>query len=107
MSFEIGRRDDQVVIGVDGQLVARNRQVLKQHVLDLLDRGERRFLIDFSKTGYIDSAGLGVLVSLQKRVRELDGRLRLTHLNDDLRTLFELTRFDSIFEVDGDNPKPA
>jgi anti-sigma B factor antagonist len=107
MSFEIGRRDDQVVIGVDGQLVARNRQVLKQHVLDLLDRGERRFLIDFSKTGYIDSAGLGVLVSLQKRVRELDGRLRLTHLNDDLRTLFELTRFDSIFEIDGDNPKPA
>src|SRR3712207_8277785 len=41
-----------------------------QKVLDELERGEKKFLIDFSQTGYIDSSGLGVLVSLSKKIRE-------------------------------------
>ena len=61
-------------------------------MLDELERGERKFLVDFGQTGYIDSSGLGVLVSLSKRIREQNGDLRLSNLNDDLKTLFELTK---------------
>ena len=58
-------------------------------LLDELERGEKKFLIDFAQTGYIDSSGLGVLVSLSKKIREQGGELRLANLNDDLKTLFE------------------
>jgi anti-sigma B factor antagonist len=51
------------------------------------------------QTGYIDSSGLGVLVSLSKRIRELNGDLRLSNLNDDLKTLFELTKLDTLFQI--------
>ena len=64
MSFSMQRQGDVVVVDVEGQLIVGNRQELKQKVLDELEKGERRFLIDFSRTGYIDSSGLGVLVSL-------------------------------------------
>jgi anti-sigma B factor antagonist len=100
MSFSV-RKDPKgiVVIGVDGQLIVGNRHELKQKVLEALERGDRKFLVDFTSTGYIDSSGLGVLVSLSKKVREMDGDLRLAGLNEDLRTLFELTKLDTLFTI--------
>jgi anti-sigma B factor antagonist len=87
------------VVQVDGQLIVGNRQELKELVQAALDRGDRRLLIDFSGTGYIDSSGLGALVSISKRIREAGGELRLAGLNDDLRSLFELTKLDTLFTI--------
>lgn len=99
MNFEVKRVDDVTVIDVEGQLIVGNRQELKQKVLQELESGGRKFLIDFSNTGYIDSSGLGVLVSLSKKIREQGGELRLANLNEDLRTLFELTKLDTLFQI--------
>jgi len=101
MSFTFRKDEDKgvVVLGVDGQLIVGNRHELKQKVLEALEQGERKFLIDFTSTGYIDSSGLGVLVSLSKKIREVGGELRLAGLNEDLRTLFELTKLDSLFAI--------
>ena len=99
MGFEVKKEGDVTVLDVEGQLIVGNRQELKQKVLDELEGGERRFLIDFEDTGYIDSSGLGVLVSLSKKIREQGGELRLANLNEDLRTLFELTKLDTLFQI--------
>ncbi len=95
-----------LVIEVDGQLIVGNRQELKQRVLDALEAGERKFLFDFTRTGYIDSSGLGVLVSLSKKIRDEGGDLRLAGLNEDLKTLFELTKLDTLFAI-SDSPAEA
>ena len=100
MSVRSTHQGDTTLIQVEGQLVAGNRQQLRDAVTSEIDRGIHNFVIDFSDTGYVDSAGLGALVSLSKKVREADGTLRLTNLNDDLRTLFELTRLDTLFALD-------
>ncbi len=99
MSFAMTREGEILVVDVGGQLIVGNRQELKQRVLDELERGERRFLIDFAQTGYIDSSGLGVLVSLSKKIREQGGELRLANLNEDLKTLFELTKLDTLVQI--------
>ena len=101
MSIRSTREGEKVVVAVEGQLIAGNRQQLRDAVLPEIDRGARHFVIDFADTGYIDSAGLGALVSLSKRIREADGTLRLTNLNEDLRTLFELTKLDTLFTLGG------
>src|SRR6185436_16317796 len=87
------------IVAIDGQLIVGNRQELKSLVQDGLDHGERKFLIDCSQTGYIDSSGLGALVSLAKKVRDLGGELRIAGLNEDLRSLFELTKLDTLFHI--------
>lgn len=116
MAVTIEKHGKTVVVGVVGQLVVANRHELRQAVLDELDRGERRFRFDLRQTGYIDSSGLGVLISLQKRIRERNGELRLTNLSDDLKMLFELTKLDGLFDLDdgdggasadGRRPKPS
>ena len=107
MSFSVKKDAKGVmVIGVDGQLIVGNRQELKQKISEALETGDRKFLIDFTNTGYIDSSGLGVLVSLSRKIREADGDLRLAGLNEDLRTLFELTKLDSLFNI-ADSPAAA
>lgn len=100
MSFTL-RKDESgvVVLGVDGQLIVGNRHELKQKILEAVESGERKLLVDFSNTGYIDSSGLGVLVSLAKKLREEGGEMRLAALNPDLRTLFELTKLDTLFNI--------
>src|SRR5947208_4657555 len=102
MSFSIKKEGEIVVVDVEGQLIVGNRQELKQKVLDELERGEKKFLIDFAQTGYVDSSGLGVLVSLSKKIREQGGELALTNLNDDLKTLFKLTKLDTLFSLRDD-----
>jgi anti-sigma B factor antagonist len=99
MGFCVSQEGDITVVDVDGQLIVGNRQELKQRVLDELEKGGRKFLVDFTETGYIDSSGLGVLVSLSKKIREVGGELRLSTLNEDLRILFGLTKLDTLFRI--------
>lgn len=107
MGFSQSRDPSGVtVLQVEGQLIVGNRQELKDLVSAALDHGDRRILIDFSRTGYIDSSGLGALVSISKRIREAGGDLRLSGLNEDLRSLFELTKLDTLFAI-AETPQQA
>lgn len=100
MPFPSTKSSDTVTtVMIEGQLIVANRQDLKQVVQDALDGGARRLLLDFTPTAYIDSSGLGALVSINKKVGEVGGTLRLAGLNEDLRSLFELTKLDTLFAI--------
>ena len=100
MTFTVTNTPNGVIIvSVDGQLIVANRNELKDKVLKALETGESKFVLDFSSTEYIDSSGLGVLVSVSKKIREAGGELRLAGLNEDLRMLFELTKLDTLFKI--------
>jgi len=99
MSLSTSRQGDVSIVRLGDQLTVGNRQDLKSAVQVGLDAGERKFLLDCSGTGYIDSSGLGALVTIARRVREAGGQIRLAGLNDDLRSLFELTKLDTLFAI--------
>lgn len=99
MSFSLERTDDVTIVAVQGQLVVTNRQEFKQAILDAVEQGSTTAVIDFTDASYIDSSGLGALVSLSRRLRDAGGDLRLVGLSDELRTLFELTRLDALFPL--------
>lgn len=99
MSFKLSDHDGITLVEVDGELTVGNRERFKQIVLERVEAGERKFLMDFGESSYIDSTGLGSLVSLSRKIREAGGQMRLTGLNEDLRTLFELTKLDTVFDL--------
>ncbi len=99
MSFTVESSGDVTVVVVAGELIVGNRQEFKQGVLENLDQRATKFVIDFADCGYIDSSGLGVLVTLGKKIRERGGELRLAGLNEDLLVLMELTRLDTLFNI--------
>ena len=100
MTFSAHMDQDVTVIAIEGTLSATNRLQFRQLVSDEIARGGRLFRVDCRDASYMDSAGLGVLVSLAKVIRERGGDIRITHLNSDLRTLFELTKLDTLFRLD-------
>src|SRR4029078_839214 len=97
MDFRIERRGEAVVVGVPGPLIVGNRTALKDWVLAALDKGEKKFLIDFSQTAFVDSSGLGVIVTLRKKISERGGELRLSNLSPELKRVFELAKIDALF----------
>ncbi len=99
MGFTTRQVGDVVVVGVEDQLIVGTRQQLKQKILDELGDDGQKFVIDFSETGYIDSSGLGLLVTLSKKISETGGSLRLAALNQDLMSLFELTKLDTLLAI--------
>jgi anti-anti-sigma factor len=87
-----------IVEPVPVELVTGTRQTFKLKLLDHIERG-CHVIVDCGKATYIDSAGLGVLLSLQKKFHDASRRLVLSGLNEDLTTLLELTKLDGILAV--------
>jgi len=99
MGLTTSKHGDVTLIRLDGQLTVGNRQELKAAAQVALEGGARKLLFDCASTSYIDSSGLGALVTIARRAREVGGAIRLTGLNEDLQSLFELTKLDTLFEI--------
>ena len=65
----------------------------------LIEEGNKDFIFDFSECTFIDSTGLGALVSIYKKCAEKDGSIKLKALNPEVEKLFKLTRLDKVFEI--------
>ena len=63
-------------------------------VLDHLARGDRTLVVDFAAVRLIDSAGIGVLLSADRRVRAAGGQMFVSNANDHVRRVFELAGVD-------------
>ncbi len=72
--------------------------VFKSRIVDKIQKGYRRIALDLSQVTFMDSSGLGAIVSVLKTLGE-DGRLVLCHVNAAIRSLFRLTRFDRIIPI--------
>lgn len=104
MTHSFERRGDTTIVFVGAQLTIDDQDELTRIVGDELERGSRKFILDFNRTSRIDNAGISTLLSVLQRVRAAASELRATHLNADLRRFFELTRLDSYFtRVDDDD----
>ncbi len=93
--------DGTVRIAVIGQLTVSSRDLFKQAFVDRLDAGTRSFVLDCCAMGYVDHSGLGAIISVAKKIREKQGTFRVEGLNEDLRTLFELTKLDQLVPIVG------
>lgn len=81
------------------QFTTATRHQVKLEALEHLGEGRTYLEADASRCGYMDSAALGVLVSIAKRCREAGGQFRVRGLNEDQRVQFRLTMLDQVLEV--------
>lgn len=65
----------------------------------LHDMSQSSIVFDFSKVDFIDSSGLGLIVSAFRRTQERDGNVALFGLTPQVRAIFELTRLHRIFDI--------
>lgn len=102
MQIEVESKGDVSVVRCGGSLDADSIAAFKKIAYELVDKGATRLVVDCSDLTFVDSMGLGVLISLLRRVRQGNGDVKMASLSDDVKTIFEITRLHRLFEVCAD-----
>jgi len=97
MKFVI-RGETLSVVGVR-ELGADNSQTFREEVRAALPDALRNIEIDLSQTSFLDSCGLGALISLRKTATSRNGKVRLMNPTPRVQLLFDVTRMQNIFEI--------
>ena len=102
MTFDINTEqlsDDTYVISLSGEVDLYTAPEFKQQLLDVIGKGAKNVIVDFSNTTFIDSTTLGVLVGGVKRLRANDGQLALVCSDRNITKIFEITGLDRVFTI--------
>ncbi len=98
--MKVQTRGDTLAITGLKELAAANSQAFRDQVRAALGEEQKNIEIDLSQMMFIDSCGLGALISLHKTVCGRQGQVRLLYPTPPVRQILELTRMHRIFEID-------
>jgi anti-sigma B factor antagonist len=88
------------VVQVSGRIeLGEGSAAVRQVVRDLLAKGRKKILLNLADVDYIDSAGLGALVSAFTSVRNDGGDLELIYLTKKVQDLLQMTKLYTVFEI--------
>ena len=87
------------VVDIEGRFDAISAPKTKTALHELIEDGNTKLVLNLQKMDFIDSAGLGVLVSSLRKAAGIGGDLRLAEVPPFCRSIFELTRLTRVFDV--------
>ena len=92
--------DDVTIVQMKGRIVLGEESAsLRDLVRDLLSKGRKKILFNLGDVDYIDSSGLGSLVSAFTSVRRQGGELKLLHLTKKVHDVMQITKLYTIFDI--------
>ncbi len=101
MQISVTTTNEVKILAFEGKLDTLTSPDAQQQLTQLIEEGEKRFLVNFEKLDYISSAGLRVLLAAAKQLKGIDGELRICSLNEVVGEVFDISGFTTIFQVFG------
>ena len=100
MNISTEKHNSTVVLSLkEERLDAHNSGELRDAILKLLENGDQHFVVDLSEVRFIDSSGLGALLSGYKNTTLRSGSFALAGLQPRVLSMFELTRLHRVFDI--------
>jgi anti-sigma B factor antagonist len=94
---------DVAVVDFSGKItLGEGSAVLRKTVRELIERGDRKILLNLADVDYIDSSGIGELVSAYTAVQGVSGELKLLQLTRRVHDILQITRLFTVFDVQSD-----
>lgn len=91
---------DVTIVDIIGQIkLGDGSAELRDTVKDLLAKGNKRILVNLANVNYIDSAGVGELISAFTSTRNQGGELKLIHLTNKVRDVLQITKLYTVFDI--------
>jgi anti-anti-sigma factor len=90
--------NDVTVLDLEGNLALDENAQFRKHVAGAIDAGVRKLIVNLARIKYMDSSGLGELISCYTALQRLNGHVKLLHLNNRLQYLLAITKLDSVLE---------
>jgi anti-sigma B factor antagonist len=106
LSIKTRKVDNVVLFDLSGKLtigepVMQLRESLRNHV----NEGTKKFILNLGDVSYIDSSGLGELVSSYSTIRSKQGDIKLLHLTAKTKDLLQMTKLLTVFDTYDDETK--
>ncbi|MGZ5006968.1 MAG: STAS domain-containing protein [Methylobacter sp.] len=103
MNLSLEKINGYTVVFIKEQRVdAHNSGELKEAILHLIEQGEVKIIVQLEHVRFIDSSGLGALLSGYKNAATRSGKLALANMQQQVLSMFELTRLNRVFEIYAD-----
>ena len=99
MEINVISKPSAEIIVIKGRLDVTTTQDLEKTFTDLFAQGKNKMLIDCTELDYISSAGLRTLLTAAKNSKKVNGKIVLTNLNANVKQIFEISGFTSIFDI--------
>ncbi len=105
MSMKVSTRqvDGITILDLSGRITLGEGSVtVRDAIRDLLNKGEKHILLNLGDVSYLDSSGLGELVSAYTSVKNAGGELKLLNLTKKVQDLLQITKLYTVFDVKDD-----
>jgi anti-sigma B factor antagonist len=99
LDLESTRRGTASVLTLRGEIDVYTAPRLRQAIVDLVNGGATRVVVDMGKVDFLDSTGLGVLVEGLKRARSKDSDLAIVATQDKILKIFDITGLNKAFII--------
>ncbi|MGY6561802.1 MAG: STAS domain-containing protein [Luteibaculaceae bacterium] len=83
----------------DGKIDATNHMVIKSELFELIERSPKGVVLDFVSVQYIDSSGIGALLSVYRNCKSHNIPLCLTQINPLVSSIFSISKLDTVFSI--------
>ncbi len=95
--------DGVMIVDLSGRItLGEGSVILRDTVRDLVGKGNKKILLNLGDVNYIDSSGIGELVSAFTTVRNQGGELKLLNLTKKVHDLLQITKLYTVFDVKDD-----
>lgn len=99
LKIDVGEKNGVVLLKLNGEVDVYTAPKLKSRLVDLVDQGKFKIVVDLEEVDFMDSSGLGVLVGGLKRVRSHDGAIALICTQENILKIFRITGLVKVFPI--------
>lgn len=99
MQVEIKEKGEISIVEITGEIDLYNAPEIKETIQKLSDMHKFKVVVDMKDVSYIDSSGIGAMISSLTGLKRHRGGLKLANLTGPVKKVFELTKLNSFFEI--------
>lgn len=99
--MEINHREKEgiEILDIQGEIDLYNAPEIKDTIQKLIEQQKYNIIINLEKVSYIDSSGIGALISSLSNLKKYQGSLKIINVYASVKKVFELTKLTSFFEI--------
>lgn len=97
--MKIYRESNVLIITLDSVADYANASQIKSDIRDFIKESDRHVILDLTHLTFMDSSGVGVLISVLKSVDEMEGTLSLANPSDDIRFVLTMTKIEKLIPI--------
>ena len=100
MEIDTREQGGIVILSINGEIDLYNAPELKEAIQKLVDEKKNKIIVNLDRVSYVDSSGIGALISSFSNLKKQEGSLRICNVSGSVRKVFELTKLTTFFDID-------